>query len=138
MVLEDLYDVRTSIDLSGITAAAQIVNARSGAPLPLTMPVSGDFAFMGDGGYWAAEEHLPNSERGHAWLPLGLEVVGAEEQIVWSDRTTTPESIATRLESLGLPTDPDSIAAVHRALADRLRQKGYPGWLTDEEFALLC
>jgi isopropylmalate/homocitrate/citramalate synthase len=139
MVLEDLYDVRTGIDLGRITEVAALVKARSGVPLPLTQPVIGDYAFMGDGAYWAAEEHLPNEQRVHARFPFDPEVVGAVERIVWSDRTATPDSIATRLGSLGLAADPGSVSDVIGALTQSLDQKRtYPGWLTDEEFADLC
>jgi hypothetical protein len=139
MVLEDLYDVRTGIDLARITETARIVDHHSGVPLSLTMPVVGPFAFMGDGAYWAAEEHLPNDSRVHARFPFAPDVVGGPERIVWSDRTSTPEAIATRLRTLGLPAEPPIAAAVQEALAVELATaRTYPGWLEDAAFAELC
>jgi hypothetical protein len=137
MVLEDLYDVRTGIDLHRITETAEIVNQRTRVPLLLTQPVIGEYAFMGDGAYWAVEEDLPNEERVHARFPFAPDVVGANERIVWNDRTSTEEAIAQRLSTLGLPAGLASSAL--QALADDLRGKAhYPGWLTDAEFAELC
>lgn len=139
MVLEDLYDVRTGIDLARITETARLVNRHTGVPLSLTTPVIGDYAFMGDGAYWAAEEHLPNAERVHARFPFAPEIVGASERIVWSDRTSTADAVARRLASLGLPADSGLPAAVQRSLAEELSAKtDYPGWLTDPAFSELC
>jgi hypothetical protein len=139
MVLEDLYGIRTDIDLGRITEVAQLVSAHSRVPLPLTMPVIGDYAFMGDGAYWAAEEHLLNEERVHARFPFAPEIVGAVERIVWSDRTATPDAIRARLRSIGLSDTPTLAAAVHKELGRVLRAKrDYPGWLTDAEFSELC
>jgi hypothetical protein len=139
MVLEDLYNVRTGIDLKKITEVARDVDRHSGVPLALTMPVLGSFAFMGDGAYWAVEEHLPNDERVHARFPFAPEVVGGSERIVWSDRTATPDAIATRLRTLGLPSEAHLATAVQAALGRQLAdQKSYPGWLEDDAFADLC
>jgi isopropylmalate/homocitrate/citramalate synthase len=139
MVLEDLYDVRTGIDLKGISHAAAVVNRHSGVPLPLTMPVIGEYAFMGDGAYWAAEEELANEQRVHAKFPFAPGVVGAEERIVWSDRTVTRDAVIARLSSLGLGTDDGLASRIEHALAATLAERRrYPGWLTDAEFGDVC
>jgi hypothetical protein len=139
MVLEDLYDIRTGIDLEGISRAAAVVNRHSGVPLSLTMPVIGEYAFMGDGAYWAAEEDLPNNQRVHAKFPFAPSVVGAAEKIVWSDRTVTRDAVMARLASLNLGSDEDLAARVETALAAHLHERErYPGWLTDAEFADVC
>lgn len=139
MVLEDLYGVSTGVDLGLITETTALVAKHCGVPLPLTQPVIGSYAFMGDGAYWAAEEHLPNDQRVHARFPFAPEIVGATERIVWSERTATLESVAARLRSLGLAAGEVASAAVLRRLTETLEAKAdYPGWLDDEAFASLC
>jgi hypothetical protein len=139
LVLEDLYGVSTGINLEGITTAIQVVNERTGVPLPLTQPIIGSHAFLGDGAYWAAEEHLPHQDRVHARFPFPPGVVGAEERIVWSDRTVTAEAVRSKLRTLGLPDDEDRAARLTEQLELALERKsGYPNWLTDAEFELLA
>ncbi len=136
MVLEDLYGISTGIDLELLTDTARIVDECSGVPLPLTQPVIGRYAFMGDGAYWAAEAHLANEERVHARFPFAPDIVGARERIVWSDRTATPESIAAKLQTLGLATDDGTTTTILDKLRAILETKpDYPAWLDDDEFA---
>jgi hypothetical protein len=64
--------------------------------------------------------------------------VGAQERVVWNDRTLTTDAVAQKVSALGLP--PLSDAALGRvigALRTRLESiESFPNWLTDDEFAV--
>lgn len=139
VALEDFYGVPTGIRLHRLNEVAALVGERTGVPQPLDQPVIGEFAFMGDGAYWAAEAHLPHQDRIHARFPYPPHVVGAEERVVWHDRTATLDSIATKLRALGLPGEAELAIDVLARLRERLREvRQYPNWLTDQEFSDLA
>lgn len=135
MVLEDLYSVTTGINLSLMTEAIHAVTERTGIPIAMTKSVIGDLAFMIDGADWASEAHLPPENRMHSGLPFAPDHVGAREQIVWSDRTATVQSIAVKLSSLDLPSSPEAAGIGLELLAAAVRDKTeYPAFLTDHSF----
>ena len=142
MVLEALYGVRTGIKLENLREVSVMVRERTGVPLLPTSPVVGDYAFMTDGAYWAAEAHLPYEERIHAKFPVSPPTVGNDEQVVWSDNTITNESINAKLGTIGVELKNLDDAVVERiASALRLaleRGTGYPRWLSDAEFENIC
>jgi isopropylmalate/homocitrate/citramalate synthase len=139
LVLEHLYGVSTGIRTEALQGAYQLVMARSRVPMPLTQPVVGPFAFMGDGAYWAAESHLPFEERIHATFPFEPGVVGSEERVIWNDRTTTIEAVEHRLKSAGVAVTPERSLAIIAELRRELeRRDTYPAWLADEEFLALA
>ncbi len=133
--LRGLYGVDCGIKTERLAAAARAVEQCTSVPRRLDGPVIGEFAFMGDGAYWAAEAHLPFEDRMHATFPVAPEVVGAEEKVVWSDRTATVEAVRVRMSQAGYldASDEQCAQLVHRirvAIEDR---GGYPGWLEDAE-----
>jgi isopropylmalate/homocitrate/citramalate synthase len=135
LVLEHLYGVSTGIRLERLRSVAKLLEERTQVPVPLTQPVVGPYAFMGDGAYWAAEAHLPFEERIHATFPFAPDVVGSEERVVWNDRTLTVDAVGHRLRAAGISVTEAQCAEVITALRDILQERGtYPGWLSDEEF----
>jgi hypothetical protein len=142
MVLEALYGVRTGIRLDRLRDVSLLVRERTGIPMPLPSPLVGDYAFILDGAYWAAEAHLPYAERVHAKFPIPPDRVGNVEQVIWSDNTITPESVKAKLLAMG--TTPEHVeASVIRDITADLRSAlerlpMYPKWLSDAEFERLC
>lgn len=142
MVLEALYGVRTGIRLERLRETSVLVRERTGVPLLLPSPVVGDFAFMLDGAYWAAEAHLPYEERIHAKFPVPPGLVGNTEQVIWSERTITPDSVKAKLGVMGIPVTDVNDALVERIVfglraALELLPR-YPKWLPDSEFEEIC
>jgi hypothetical protein len=142
MVLEALYDVRTGLRLEKLRETSRLVQKLSGISLPLPSPVAGDFAFMTDGAYWAAEAHLPYEERIHAKFPIPPGMVGNREEVVWSDGTMTPESIKAKLTVMGFGEREINDLVVDRIIAKlgaELRlSRSYPNWMPDADFDRLC
>jgi isopropylmalate/homocitrate/citramalate synthase len=138
LVLEHLYGISSGIRLEGLRSVAKLLEQRTRVPVPLTQPVVGPFAFMGDGAYWAAEAHLPFSERIHATFPYPPDSVGSEERVVWNDRTLTTDAVGHRLEALGIETTEAQRLALIEELRRVLDDRGdYPAWLSDTEFGEL-
>lgn len=142
MVLEVLYGLRTGIKLDRLRDVSLVVRERTGIPMPLPSPVVGDYAFILDGAYWAAEAHLPYAERIHAKFPIPPDQVGNIERVIWSDGTVTTESIEAKLRAMGTPPEhlgdgliADIIADLQIALEHRAE---YPKWLSDAQFEQLC
>ena len=142
MVLEALYDVRTGLRLEKLRETSRLVQKLSGISLPLPSPVAGDFAFMTDGAYWAAEAHLPYEERIHAKFPIPPGTVGNREEVIWSDGTITPESIKAKLTVMGFSEQEINDIVVDRIIAElgaELRlSSSYPNWMPDADFDRLC
>jgi hypothetical protein len=142
MVLEALYGVRTGIKLDRLREVSVLVRERTGIPMPLPAPLVGDYAFILDGAYWAAEAHLPYAERIHAKFPIPPDHVGNSEQVIWSDNTVTPQSVKAKLAAMGTtPTLIEDaivadIMADLRSALEKLPQ--YPKWLSDAQFERLC
>jgi isopropylmalate/homocitrate/citramalate synthase len=137
--LRGLYGVDCGIRTEKIAEAARIVEKHTSVPRRLDGAIVGEYAFMGDGAYWAAEAHLPFEERMHATFPLAPEVVGAQEKVVWSDRTASFDAVSIRVTQAGhgTPTHEQcaQIVAQIRTVVDR--RGVYPGWLEDAEVAEL-
>jgi hypothetical protein len=142
MVLEVLYGMRTGIRLDRLTDASLLVRERTGIPMPLPSPVVGDYAFLLDGAYWAAEAHLPYAERIHAKFPIPPDQVGNIERIIWSEGTVTPESIEAKLRAMGTPPEQLEHGLIADIMADlRIALEHlpeYPKWLSDAQFEQLC
>lgn len=136
VVLEALYGRSTGIKLEQLNAVSRLLQERTHIPILPWQPVVGDFAFMGDAEYWAAEADLPHDERIHATFPIAPELVGSEEKIVWSDRTLTPATIARRAESLGAGhVSEEYVSGVQAKLTDALDSDDeFPRWLEDKSF----
>lgn len=135
MVLEGLYGVRTGIKLEKLRQVSLLVQERSGVPVPPTGPVVGDYAFLTDGAYWAAEANVPYEERVHAWFPFRPEVIGGKEQVIWSEKTITTDSVRLKLAAMGIyGTDADIELIINRLTQILARKTDYPNWLTDAEF----
>jgi isopropylmalate/homocitrate/citramalate synthase len=126
------------IDVKRLHDVSVLLRERTGVPILAWQPLVGDFAFMGDAAYWAAEASVPFAERVHATFPIDPAIVGAEERVVWNDRTLTTDAVAQKVSSLGLPTQSEaSLTKIIDDLRVRLASlDGFPGWLTDEEFVL--
>jgi 2-isopropylmalate synthase len=142
MVLEALYGVKTGIKLDKLTEVSHLVRERSGVPLPLPSPVIGDYAFMIDGAYWAAESNIPYNERIHAKFPIPPEMSGNREQVIWAAGTTNAGSVRAKLTAMGIPADEQKDEPVEQIIASLeavLRQRTqYPTWISDNEFEQLC
>ena len=142
MVLEALYHVKTGIRLDKLADVSRLVRERTGIPLPLPSPVVGDFAFMIDGAYWAAEAHLPYEERIHAKFPIAPGAAGNVERVIWAVNTITAASARARLDAMGVPKAEQSDAVVERIIWELgavLRHRArYPSWMLDAEFEQLC
>ena len=135
LVLEGLYGVQTGIALERLRDLAVLVEERTGVPTPIMRPIVGEYAFSGDGASWAAAEHLPFEKRMHATFPFAPKVVGAEERIIWSDRTLTVDAVAAKLSSLGVELSEDALTfAITRVREHLEATTGYPNWLTDDQF----
>ena len=133
MILEDLYDIRTGIQLDKIASAVEFITERTGVPIRLQQPVIGDLAFMVDGADWAAEAHLPYDNRMHSRVPFEPSIVGTSETVVWSPRTASPRSLAVKLDSLGLPADDATAERAHGFLAEAVAaREEYPYFITDD------
>lgn len=138
MILEDLYDIRTGIDLDKITEAVDFITERTGVPIRLQQPVIGDLAFMIDGADWAAEAHLPYDDRMHSRVPFEPSIVGTTETPVWSTRTASPKFLSVKLESLGLPADDATAEKAFSLLGQAVEaREEYPYFITDEELTTL-
>lgn len=142
MSLEALYDVRTGLRLEKLRETSRLVQERSGIALPLPSPVVGDFAFMTDGAYWAAEAHLPYEDRIHAKFPVPPGTVGNREAVIWSDGTITPGSVTAKLKVMGVGEERIDDRLVDRIIAALSAELGaslsYPNWMTDADFDRLC
>jgi isopropylmalate/homocitrate/citramalate synthase len=140
MVLEALYRVDTGIRLDRLKATAELVRDRTGVPIPLPSPMVGEYGFMIDGAYWAAESHIPYEERIHAKFPIPPGTVGNAEQVIWAPGTITADAVRARLHRI--TEAPVADAAVERIiweLESILRQRArYPSWISDREFEQLC
>jgi hypothetical protein len=141
-VLEALYRVKTGIQIDKLMAVSQLVRERTGVPLPLPSPVVGEYGFMIDGAYWAAEADIPYEERIHAKFPIPPDAVGNRETVVWAPGTINIGAVRARLRTLGLPEAEVPDATVERViweLESTLRQRArYPSWLSDREFEQIC
>jgi len=142
MVLEALYGVKSGIRTERIMQVSRLVRECTGAPMPLPQPVVGDFAFMIDGAYWAAEAHVPYEERIHAKFPIPPSAVGNAEQVIWARGTVTAASIRAKLSVMHVAaaeqTD-EVVEDIIEALEAMLRQRArYPSWVLDNEFEQLC
>lgn len=142
MVLEALYQVKTGIKLNKLTQVSHLVRERSRVPLPLVSPVIGDYAFMIDGAYWAAESNIPYEERIHAKFPIPPEMSGNREQVIWAAGTTNAGSVRAKLTAMGIPESEQRDEPVERIISELealLRQRTqYPTWISDNEFEQLC
>lgn len=133
MILEDLYDIRTGIQLDKITSAVEFVSERTGVPIRPQQPVIGDLAFMIDGADWAAEAHLDYDDRMHSRVPFEPSIVGTSETAVWSPRTASPSHLAVKLDSLGIAADDAAAEEARRLLAEAVAARDeYPYFITDE------
>jgi hypothetical protein len=142
MVLEALYGVKSGIKLDKLTEVSHLVRERSGVPLPLPSPVIGDYAFMIDGAYWAAESNIPYEERIHAKFPIPPEMAGNREQVIWAAGTTNAGSVRAKLTAMGIPENEQKDGPVEEIISSleaMLRQRNqYPTWISDNEFEQLC
>lgn len=142
MVLEALYDVRTGIRLDKLVQVSRLVRDRSAVPIALPDPLIGDYGFMIDGAYWAAEASVPYEERIHAKFPIPPGTVGNVEQVIWASGTITAASVRAKLGVMGMDdavqTD-DVVERIIEGLEVTLRQRSrYPSWLSDNEFEQMC
>ena len=142
MVLEALYDVRTGIHLENLVEVSRLVRERSGVPMSLPTPMIGDYGFMMDGAYWAAEAHVPYEQRIHAKFPIPPQSVGNVEQVIWASGTITAASVRAKLGVMGIDDallSDDGVERIIEGLEGTLRQRArYPSWLSDYEFEQLC
>jgi len=67
-------------------------------------------------------------------------LVGAEERVIWSDRTVAfTGAVKAKLSSMKIEHSDADIEKITRALAEELQSKReYPNWLSDKEFEGLC
>ena len=138
LVLEGIYGVRTGIALERLRDLAVLVEERTGVPTPIMRPIVGEYAFAGDGASWAAAERLPAEKRMHATFPFAPKVVGAEERIIWGDRTLTVDAVEAKLASLDVELSQESLALVTTRLREHVEATtDYPHWLTDDQFVVL-
>jgi len=142
MVLEALYGEKTGIRLDKLVEVSHLVRERSAVPMPLPSPMIGDFAFMIDGAYWAAEAHIPYEQRIHAKFPIAPNIVGNVEQVIWASGTITAASVRAKLGVMGIAQElysNDVVERIIEGLEVTLRQRSrYPSWLSDNEFEQLC
>jgi hypothetical protein len=142
MVLEALYGVRTGIRLEKLVAVSHLVRERSAVPMALPAPMIGDYGFMIDGAYWAAEAHIPYEERIHAKFPIPPQSVGNVEKVIWASGTITAASVKAKLGVMGIDAAQhtnDVVERIIEGLEVTLRQRArYPSWLSDNEFEQLC
>ena len=138
LVVQSLYGRTVGIDLERLHGVSVLLRERTGVPILAWQPVVGDYAFMGDAAYWAAEANVPFAERVHATFPVDPALVGAQERVVWNDRTLTTDAVAQKVSTLGLgPLSAAALGKVIGALSTRLESlESFPNWLTDEEFVL--
>jgi isopropylmalate/homocitrate/citramalate synthase len=138
-VLEALYGIHTGIKLEKLREVSLLIRERTGIPVPITKPIVGDFAFLTDGAYWAAEADLPFEERVHAKFPFRPSLVGGEERVIWSEKAITPDSVKAKLAAMKLPYQEGDIERIIERLDKVLREKKeYPNWILDSEFEELC
>ena len=138
LVLEGLYGVQTGIALERLRDLAVLVEERTGVPTPIMRPIVGEYAFAGDGASWAAAERLPVEKRMHATFPFAPTVVGAEERLIWGDRTLTVDAVEAKLASLDVELSEESLALVTTRLREHVEATtDYPHWLTDDQFVVL-
>jgi isopropylmalate/homocitrate/citramalate synthase len=141
-VLEALYRVPTGIKVEKLAEVSALVRERTGVPMPLPSPVVGDYAFMIDGAYWAAECHIPYEERIHAKFPIAPGSVGNREQVIWAPGTINAGSVRAKMAAMGFTDAQMSDAVVEQViweLESTLRQRAlYPNWVSDREFEQLC
>lgn len=135
LALDGLYGVDCGIELSHLRQLAVLMEKHTAVPTPIMQPVVGEYAFVGDGAYWAVEEHLPYEERVHATFPVPPGLVNSEERIVWSDRTLSAEAVDAKLAQAGIQLAEADRSSLASELQEHLLQhKHYPHWLTDSEF----
>ena len=139
MVLEGLYKINTGIKVEKLREVSLLIRERTGIPMPIVEPVVGDYAFTTDGAYWAAEAELPYEERVHATFPFPPYVVGAKEQVIWSEKTITADSVGEKLTTMGLAHREGDIDRIIARLAEILGAgSNYPSWMPDADFEVLC
>jgi len=138
-VLECLYGVNTGINLKCLRDVSRLVQERSGIPVPISKPITGDYAFLIDGHFRANEANLPEEQKYHALFPFLPAQVGSQERVIWSDKQILPQSIRWKLSSMELPFDDQHVDRILNRMGEILREKPfYPNWLTDAEFEEIC
>lgn len=129
LALEALYGIPTRLDLTQARTLSQLVQERSGTPLPSWKAVTGDALFTRESGAVAAQFHDPP-----AIEPYASELVGAERGLVLGKKSGI-DSVRIAAERLGLELPEmrraEVLAAV-KALGVRERRL-----VTDEEFVVL-
>ena len=105
----------------------------------LDSPVTGDYTFMIDGFYWAAEVNIPYSDRVHAKFPFPPDSVGSQERVIWSENTITTDVVKEKLALMKLKHEEGDVGEIIKQLTRVMQQKNtYPMWLDDAEFEKLC
>jgi isopropylmalate/homocitrate/citramalate synthase len=137
--LESMYGVDTGLDVSRFATVCNAVSAEAIPPHPWKA-LSGAHAFMLDLPYAAA----PALEHGKGSFPPVWNCVdptwlGYSAEMHWLRQFMMGSVLAAKLESLHLPTDPESVRRVKTALIGRFAaMREYPVWVTEEEFDELC
>ena len=139
MVLEVLYGIKTGIKLEKLFETSKLIQRRTGVPMLLDSPVTGDYTFMIDGFYWAAEVNIPYSDRVHAKFPFPPDSVGSQERVIWSENTITTDVVKEKLALMKLKHEEGDVGEIIKQLTRVMQQKNtYPMWLDDAEFEKLC
>ena len=129
LALEALYGIPTRLRFDRVRGLADLVQERSGTPLPPWKPVTGANLFTRESGAVAAQFHDPP-----AIEPYASELVGAERGIVLGKKSGV-DSIRIKADELGLDVPEedyrDLLAEVKRIAAERY------GLVSDDEFRAL-
>ena len=112
LALEALYGIPTRLDLTQARALSQLVQQRSGTPLPSWKAVTGDALFTRESGAVAAQFHDPP-----AIEPYSSELVGATRGIVLGKKSGI-DSIRITAERLGLDVPEERRAELLAAVKD--------------------
>jgi len=129
LALEALYGIPTRLRFDRVRGLADLVQERSGTPLPPWKPVTGANIFTRESGAVAAQFHDPP-----AIEPYASELVGAERGIVLGKKSGV-DSIRIKVAELGLDVPEERFPA----LLDAVKKAGARkrGLVSDADFRRL-
>jgi len=129
LALEALYGIPTRLRFDRVRGLADLVQERSGTPLPPWKPVTGANLFTRESGAVAAQFHDPP-----AIEPYASELVGAERGIVLGKKSGV-DSIRIKVAELGLDVPEERFPA----LLDAVKKAGARkrGLVSDADFRRL-
>lgn len=139
VALESMYGISTGLRMERLAGLCGLVSART-LPVHPYKAISGDHAFLVDLPY-AFQNALERGLDGFPppWSCVAPAWLGTAARLNWLRQFLAAPILALKLESMGLPSDAESVERVREVLVARLEARSdYPVWLEQEEVEGLC